>query len=192
LIIQAEKKRTHKHICCLHICNAHTHTWFTLPHFHKQYTLRTSLHPYPTHKPTHKQSYKRTCTIHTCPTPTYLHYIPTYLHYPTNLQNPTYLPYPCIPTLHLQPLHPTLQTGPIITHQLQDQAVRWCGCVLAGTDMISVAHQRTSPPYIQTYTQVILQTHLYPTYLPVSVFSMSILLVMQVLSYKTQRDKRHV
>jgi len=40
------------------------------------------IHPYSTYKPTHKQSYKRTYTLHTYPTPTYLHYIPTYLHYP--------------------------------------------------------------------------------------------------------------
>jgi len=46
------------------------------------------------------------------------------------LQNFTNLPYPCILILLLQPLHPTLHAGPIITHQLQEQAVRCCGCVL--------------------------------------------------------------
>jgi len=53
--------------------------------------LRTSLHPYPTYKPTHNQSYKRTYTLHTCPTPTYLHCIPTYLHWPCKPTKP-YIP----------------------------------------------------------------------------------------------------
>jgi len=73
---------------------------------------------------THLHPEKLTRPLHTCTT--YLH---TYTA-PTNLQNPTYLPYPCIPTLLLQPLHPTLHASPVITHQLQEQAVRWCGCVL--------------------------------------------------------------
>jgi len=62
-----------------------------LLHFHKPYTLRTSLHPYPTYKPTHEQSHKRTYTLHTYLTPTYLHYIPTYLHYPYKPTKP-YIP----------------------------------------------------------------------------------------------------
>ena len=68
---------------------------------------------------------------------------PTYLHYPyirttytcttpTNLQNPTHLPNPYIPTLPLQPLHPTLNVCPIPAHLLYEQAVRGGGhgCVL--------------------------------------------------------------
>jgi len=97
------------------------------------YTLRTCIHPYPTHEllqtytPTHNQSYKRTYTIHTYPTPTYLPYIPT-LPVPTYKTLHTY-PIPT-PALFLQLLHPTLHACPIITHQLQEQAVTWCGCVL--------------------------------------------------------------
>ena len=81
-----------------------------IANFYTPYTLRTCIHPYPTHqllqtyKPTHNQSYKRTYTLH--------------------------LPYPYIPTLLPQLLHPTLQACPIIKHKLQEQAVRWCGCVL--------------------------------------------------------------
>jgi len=85
-------------------------------------TLHTNLH---TNNPTNAP----TPYIPTRPPHTYTTYLHTYTT-PTNLQNPTYLPYPCIPTLHLQLLHPTLHTGPIITHKLQEQAARWCGCVL--------------------------------------------------------------
>ena len=66
--------------------------------------------------------------------PTYLYYpyIPTLHTYitPTNLQNSACLPWPYIPTLPLQPLHPTLHVNPIPAHLLYEQAVRWCGCVL--------------------------------------------------------------
>jgi hypothetical protein len=87
---------------------AHLHT--SLPYTPTPTNLQTHLHP--TYLP-----YPYIPTLHTYTTP-------------TNLQNPTYLPYPYTPTLLLQPPHPTLHACPTITHQLQEQAVRWCGCVL--------------------------------------------------------------
>jgi len=108
-MIKVEGKRSHKHICCLHICNAHTLAWSTLLHFYTPYTLRTCIHSYPTHqllqtyKPTHNQSHKQTYTLHTTlPLHTYF----TYLHCP---YKPTK---PYIPTLPLRTCTTPTTTAP--------------------------------------------------------------------------------
>ena len=94
----------------------------------------------PAYIPTmHTNTYKPTNLHITNPTNAPIPYIPypypciPTLHTfsaPTNPQIPAYLPYPYIPTLLLQPLHPTLPASPIITQMLHEQAARWCCCVL--------------------------------------------------------------
>ena len=132
LIIQAEEKRSHNRIRCLHTCNAHTIAQCTLLQFSRtMYSARlhTSLPYTPTptnlHKPKHNHHTnptKHTYTLHTYPTPTYIPCIPTLplktyttLHiYPT----PTYLPYPynpytllCMSALFLHTCFMSRQSG---------------------------------------------------------------------------------
>jgi len=81
------------------------------------YTLRNCIHRYPTHQllqtytPTHNQSYKRTHTMYTYPTPTYLPYIPT-----LPLQTyKTLHTYPIPTYLHYSYKHYTLLCMPVLS-----------------------------------------------------------------------------
>jgi len=117
---------------CLHTCNAYTLAQSTLVllllHVNQPYTLRTCIHPYPTHQflQTYTNLQRTKIPI------TQKHPHPTYLPYPKNLRNSTYLLYPYIPTptTYLQHTYTTpTTTTPYYTCSMSRQsggAIAFC------------------------------------------------------------------